>query len=126
MLYGRIAPPLRSSWFAAMAEKRKRGRWYWHCHACGQYVPREQSQCSCGATKVQHRRRAEDPRATLRGSWALFFGISVLVFWLVLLWMVIREHTPPPPDRRRRGESEPTAMTQLALDFRARSADTAA
>jgi hypothetical protein len=116
--------PFYRAWFAAMPENRKRGRWYWHCHACGQYVPREQRQCACGATKQQHKRRAEEPRKPLRGAWGLAFGVGVVLLWLVLLWMVLREHTPPPTERRRRGAQAAPVMTQLALDYGACSSDT--
>ncbi len=107
-----------------MGDERRRGRWYWHCHACGQYVPREQQNCSCGATKQQHMRKAEEGRPRMRGKWGLAFGVGVVVLWLLLLWMVVREHIPPPT--RRRGTAIEPLMTQLALDSRARSADTSA
>jgi hypothetical protein len=108
------------------ADSTRRGRWYWHCHACGQYVPREQSQCACGATKQQHGHRAEDRRLPLQGSWSLAFGVGVVLLWLVLLWMVLREHTPPPTRRRGVLEAPAPAMTQRALDSGALSADTSA
>ncbi len=109
-----------------MAEGKKRGRWYWHCHACGKYVPREQDQCSCGAAK-QPRRRSETASRPLRSAGGLAFGVGMVLLWLVLLWLVLREHTPPPAKSRRRGASEASAvMTQLALDSRARSPHTCA
>lgn len=104
-----------------MAEKRKRGRWYWHCHACGQYVPREQEECACGTPKQQKRRAATETKVwSVRGAGGLVFGVGVILLWLVLLWIVLREHTPPPPPNRRRGAVDvPGVMTQLALDSRA-------
>ncbi|HET7293969.1 MAG TPA: hypothetical protein VFM88_16205 [Vicinamibacteria bacterium] len=109
-----------------MAEKRKRGRWYWHCHACGRYVPRDQKECACGADK-QHVPRSEAKGRTLRGAGGLAFGIGVVLLWLVLLWMVLREHTPPPAPQRRRGALEaPALMTQPSLDSLGRRAHTPA
>jgi hypothetical protein len=107
---------------AAMSDERRRGRWFWHCHACGKYVPREQQQCSCGASKQQRMRRSDEARPRMRGKWGLAFGVGVVVLWLVLLWMVVREHTPAPP--RRRGAGVEPLMTQVALDSRPHSADT--
>ena len=109
-----------------MAEKRKRGRWYWHCHACGQYVPRGQKQCACGAAK-QQKRRAEARAPSFRGTGGLVFGVGIVLLWLVLLWIVLREHTPLPAPQRRRGAVDPPrVMTQLALDSRGRSPHTSA
>ena len=110
-----------------MAEKRTRGRWYWHCHACGQYVPREQKRCSSCGTPKQHKRRAATEAKVwpVRGAGGLVFGVGVILLWLVLLWMVLREHTPPPaPNRRGAVDDVPAVMTQLVLDSRAGTAHT--
>jgi hypothetical protein len=72
-----------------MAEKGEHSRWYWHCHACDRYVPREQQRCVCGAPKV---RRSSKPsgRAPTDRALALEAAAILLLAGLSLLWLLLR------------------------------------
>jgi hypothetical protein len=71
-----------------MPDRLEHGRWYWHCHACDRYVPREQTRCACGAPKV---RRQEAPPAPPSLDRTLLWqaGAVLLLGGLGLLWALL-------------------------------------
>jgi hypothetical protein len=72
-----------------MTEKREERGWYWHCHACDSYVPRENLWCACGAPKV---RRGSPPPAeppSLDRTLVWEAGAILLLGGLSLLWVLL-------------------------------------
>jgi hypothetical protein len=72
-----------------MADRGEQGRWYWHCHECDRYVPREQQRCACGAPKVRGTSKPSKPGPTDR-TLAWEAAAILLLVGLSLLWLFLK------------------------------------